>query len=145
MRLIGSSQTLSRFFILENLGGGSIFSPKISLLTSFVMCDYSHYLYLTPCQDSDQKMIYYLGKCRLILTLKKKKPPGTSLVVQWLGLHDLTAKGLGSIPGQGTTISCSHETKKQNKNTPNSSFLSQKQSLLLPPSRLLETSCTTGT
>ena len=71
MRLIGSSQTLSRFFILENLAGNSIFSPKILLLTLFVMCDYSHYLYLTPCQDLDQKMICYLGKCRLILTLKK--------------------------------------------------------------------------
>ena len=25
-----------------------------------------------------------------------------SLAAQWLGLHDLTAKGLGLIPGQGT-------------------------------------------
>ena len=58
-------------------------------------------------------MICYLGKCQLILTLKRKKqPPGTPLVVQWLGLQDLTAKGLGSIPGQGTTISRSHKTKK---------------------------------
>ena len=38
------------------------------------------------------------------INFKKKKPPGTPLVVQWLGLHDLTAKGLGSIPGQGTKI-----------------------------------------
>ena len=91
-------------------------------------------------------MICCLGKCRLILTLKRKtQPPGTLLVVQWLGPQDLTAKGLGSIPGQGTTISRSHKTKKQNKDAPNSSFLSQKYSSLLPPSRLLETSCTTGT
>ena len=27
---------------------------------------------------------------------------GTSLVVQWLRLHDPNAGGLGSIPGQGT-------------------------------------------
>ena len=29
---------------------------------------------------------------------------GTSLVVQWLGLHTFTAEGTGSIPGQGTKI-----------------------------------------
>ena len=27
---------------------------------------------------------------------------GTSLVVQWLGLHSPNARGPGSIPGQGT-------------------------------------------
>ena len=51
---------------------------------------------------------------------------GLRLGVQGLGLQDLTAKGPGSIPGQGTTISRSHETTKQNKNTPDLSFLSQK-------------------
>ena len=30
--------------------------------------------------------------------------PGTSLAVQWLGLHGLTAEGPGSIPGWGTKI-----------------------------------------
>ena len=30
---------------------------------------------------------------------------GTSLAVQWLGLHAFTARGLGSIPGRGTRIS----------------------------------------
>ena len=30
--------------------------------------------------------------------------PGNSLVVQWLGLCAFTAKGVGSIPGQGTKI-----------------------------------------
>ena len=29
---------------------------------------------------------------------------GNSLVVQWLGLGAFTAKGLDSIPGQGTKI-----------------------------------------
>ena len=29
---------------------------------------------------------------------------GYSLAVQWLGLQALTAKGAGSIPGQGTKI-----------------------------------------
>ena len=29
---------------------------------------------------------------------------GNSLVVQWLGLHSLTAKDVGSIPSQGTKI-----------------------------------------
>ena len=31
---------------------------------------------------------------------------GTSLAVQWLGLHASTAGGMGSIPGQGTKIPC---------------------------------------
>ena len=30
---------------------------------------------------------------------------GKSLVVQWLGLHTVTAEGLGSITGWGTNIS----------------------------------------
>ena len=29
---------------------------------------------------------------------------GNSLTVQWLGVHTLTAEGLGSIPGEGTRI-----------------------------------------
>ena len=29
---------------------------------------------------------------------------GTSLAVQWLGLHASTAAGTGSIPGRGTKI-----------------------------------------
>ena len=29
---------------------------------------------------------------------------GNFLAVQWLGLHALTAEGLGSIPGRGTKI-----------------------------------------
>ena len=33
-----------------------------------------------------------------------KGGPGTSLVVQWLGLRVSTAGGLGSIPGWGTKI-----------------------------------------
>ena len=35
---------------------------------------------------------------------KKKKRIGNSLAVQWLGLGAYTARGLGSIPGQGTNI-----------------------------------------
>ena len=30
--------------------------------------------------------------------------PESSLAVQWLGLHTFTAKGVGSVPGQGTKI-----------------------------------------
>ena len=45
---------------------------------------------------------------------------GNSLVVKWLGLRAFTAKGQGSIPGQGTKIPqavwCSQKTK-QNKKT----------------------------
>ena len=35
-----------------------------------------------------------------------KNSSGTSLVVQWLRLHSSTGQGTGSIPGQGTKISC---------------------------------------
>ena len=43
---------------------------------------------------------------------------GDSLVVQWLGFHAFTAKGPGSIPGQGTNIlQASQMTKKKKKKT----------------------------
>ena len=48
---------------------------------------------------------YYLalyGKRLLISALNQNIR--NSLVVQWLGLHVFTAKGMGSIPGQGTKI-----------------------------------------
>ena len=48
---------------------------------------------------------YYLalyGKRLLIPALNQNIR--NSLVVQWLGLHVFTAKGMGSIPGQGTKI-----------------------------------------
>ena len=35
---------------------------------------------------------------------QRKHNPGDFLVVQWLGLWAFTAKGTGSIPGQGTKI-----------------------------------------
>ena len=38
------------------------------------------------------------------LAFLKKNSLGNSLAVQGLGLHSFTAKGLGSIPGQGTKI-----------------------------------------
>ena len=37
---------------------------------------------------------------------------GTSLVVQWLGLHAPTAGGVGSIPGQGIKILHAKHEKK---------------------------------
>ena len=44
---------------------------------------------------------------------------GNSLVVQWLGLHAFTAKGMGSIPSQGTKIPqatwCGQNFKKTKK------------------------------
>ena len=45
---------------------------------------------------------------------------GNSLVVQWLGLNDLTARVQGLIPGQGTKILqvVQHsQKKKRNKNS----------------------------
>ena len=40
----------------------------------------------------------------VLVYLLKKLLIGNSLAVQWLGLHTFTAKGPGSIPGQGTKI-----------------------------------------
>ena len=42
---------------------------------------------------------------------------GNFLVVQWLGLHAFTAKGLGLIPDQGTKITQAmwHGQKKNEK------------------------------
>ena len=44
------------------------------------------------------------------------KNQGNSLVVQWLGLHNLTAKGLGLIPGWRTKVlkATWHGQKKRN-------------------------------
>ena len=36
--------------------------------------------------------------------LKEEENLGNPLVVQWLGFCTLTTEGLGSIPGQGSTI-----------------------------------------
>ena len=38
---------------------------------------------------------------------------GTSLVVQWLGFHAITAGDTGSIPGQGTKILQATQPKKK--------------------------------
>ena len=43
--------------------------------------------------------------------------PGNSLAVQWLGLHSLTAKDPGSIPGQGTKIRKLRRVAKKKKNS----------------------------
>ena len=40
---------------------------------------------------------------------------GNSLVVQWLGLCAFTVKGVGSIPGRGTTILQAVWPKKKKK------------------------------
>ena len=49
--------------------------------------------------------IDFVFRFSLVFTLCKIEAfGGTSLVVQWLGLHYSTAKGSDSIPGQGTKI-----------------------------------------
>ena len=40
---------------------------------------------------------------------------GTSLVVQWLGLHTSTAGGTGLIPGLGSKIPQATQPKKKKK------------------------------
>ena len=42
---------------------------------------------------------------------------GTSLAVQWLGLHASTTGGLGSIPARGTKIPQVHSQKKKKTNS----------------------------
>ena len=53
----------------------------------------------------------------LISFLKFLEGLGNSLAVQWLGLHALTAKGPGSIPGWGMKIpqATRHSQKKKKK------------------------------
>ena len=50
----------------------------------------------------------------------KKMLGGNSLVVQWLGLHTLTAEGPGLTPSQGTKIpqavQCGQKKKKKVRN-----------------------------
>ena len=53
-----------------------------------------------------------------ISTNTKCRNFGNSLVVQWLGLHAFTAKGPGSISGQGTKIpQASRRGQNQKNNT----------------------------
>ena len=55
---------------------------------------------------------------------------GNSVMVQWLGLHASPAEGLGSIPGQGTsilqTVQCGFKqtTMKKRKKNPQRNFSS---------------------
>ena len=51
----------------------------------------------------------------------KKSRMRNSLVVQWLGLHVLTAKGQGSIPGRETKIpqAARHGPQKKKKQDEN--------------------------
>ena len=48
--------------------------------------------------------IQYVLSCVWLLSLLKSYCFGNSLAVQWLGLGDFTAEGVGSIPGWGTKI-----------------------------------------
>ena len=52
-----------------------------------------------------------------------KTQEGTSLVVQWLGLHTPSVRGAGSIPGRGTKIphakQCDKKKKKDTGGTQN--------------------------
>ena len=70
--------------------------------------------------------------------LFKNTKIGNSLAVQWLGLCAFTAKGLGSIPGQGTKIPqatrCGQKNPKKTKNT-----TEKKQRLVLGKSELSDT------
>ena len=51
------------------------------------------------------------------IPLQKTSITGNSLVVQWLGLCVLTAKGWGSVPGPGTKISQAPQWGQKKKRT----------------------------
>ena len=51
---------------------------------------------------------------------KRNSEPGNSLAVQWLGLGAFMARGLGSIPGEGTKIlqaAWQGQKKKEKRNS----------------------------
>ena len=50
--------------------------------------------------------------------MKKKKRPGTSLVVQWLGLHASTPGGMSLTSDQGAGSCMLHSVAKKNQATP---------------------------
>ena len=55
-----------------------------------------------------RKLLKAVRELQPLKTVKQ----GTSLMVQWLGLHVSNAGGAGSIPGQGTKISHASWPKK---------------------------------
>ena len=79
--------------------------------------DYAHNCYLYKWIDAFHNIVRtknYLGSVCLS-NFKKGKGCGTSLVVQWLGLHPSTTRGMGSIPGWGTKIL--HDARHGQNNT----------------------------
>ena len=61
-------------------------------------------------KDSDQFQITDIPVWVTIISIV-----GNSLAVQWLGLCSFTAKGVGSIPGQGTKIATSRAVRQKKK------------------------------
>ena len=59
-------------------------------------------LVLSPIVDTWKLQLQEIGLNFVILV--KRKKIGTSLVSQWLGLQNSTARSAGSIPGQGNKI-----------------------------------------
>ena len=57
------------------------------------------------------RITYSFNLISLLLKINK----GNSLVVQWLGLCAITAKGAGSIPGQGTKITPATQHSQKRK------------------------------
>ena len=69
----------------------------ISVWTSQILSAEEPHMVATILDSTEQNnlLIFLVSKIRVI---------GTSLVVQWLGVHASTTGGTGSIPGQGTKI-----------------------------------------
>ena len=75
-------------------------------------------------RNSDQLPDYKpraLSNSTISILVVKPQHLGTSLAVQGLGLPASTARGLRSIPGQGTKIPLPHGTSKKKKTRLNTS------------------------
>ena len=77
--------------------------PKNSLGTWQVRVTGQEQAVGIPAFSSPKSPQYLIRKAELFWLLSLRSDyPGTSLMAQWLRLHDPNAGGPGTIPGQGT-------------------------------------------
>ena len=89
--LVANLEGVNKWITSAELLVGKKFSNVCYIFTESMV---SLKLQISQCLSS--------GYSLKIFKLIKDQRRGNSLVVQWLGLGDFTAVGLGSVPGQGT-------------------------------------------